>query len=101
MTRVMRISLALFFVSAVEFAPDNARIDLLLTAAALAILLWAGCRRLDRGARIAMCFAHSPSPIYRVGRCIARPANNSSHRRQLGKPVAMLDGAASAGGAQI
>lgn len=40
-TRVTRIPLlALFFVSVVEFILENARIDLVLMTAALAILLW-------------------------------------------------------------
>jgi hypothetical protein len=36
--------LALFFVSAVDFSLDSARIDLVLMIAALTILLWGGLR---------------------------------------------------------
>ena len=36
--------LALFFVSAVDFSLDSARIDLVLMISALAILLWGGLR---------------------------------------------------------
>ena len=44
-TRVTRIPLlALFFVAAVDFSLDKARIDLVLMTAALAILLWGGVR---------------------------------------------------------
>ena len=44
-TRVTRIPLlALFFVSAVDFSLDSARIDLVLMTAALAVLLWGGLR---------------------------------------------------------
>jgi hypothetical protein len=46
MTRVTRIPLlALFFVSVVDFSLDNARIDLLVMTAALAMLLWGGLRK--------------------------------------------------------
>ena len=46
MTRVTRIPLlALFFVSVVDFSPDNARLDLLVMTAALAMLLWGGLRK--------------------------------------------------------
>jgi hypothetical protein len=47
MTRVTRIPLlALFFLSVVDFSLDNARIDLLVMTAALAMLLWGGLRKL-------------------------------------------------------
>jgi hypothetical protein len=36
--------LALFFVSAMDFSLDSARIDLIVMTAALAILLWGGLR---------------------------------------------------------
>jgi hypothetical protein len=36
--------LALFFVSAVDFSLESARIDLVFMIAALAILLWGGLR---------------------------------------------------------
>ena len=46
MTRVTRIPLlALFFLSVVDFSLDNARIDLLVMTAALAMLLWGGLRK--------------------------------------------------------
>ena len=46
MTRVTRIPLlALFFLSVVDFSLDNARIDLLVMTAALALLLWGGLRK--------------------------------------------------------
>jgi hypothetical protein len=45
-TRVTRIPLlALFFLSIVDFSLDNARIDLLVMTAALAMLLWGGLRK--------------------------------------------------------
>jgi hypothetical protein len=36
--------LALFFVSALDFSLDSARIDLVLMTAAIVILLWGGLR---------------------------------------------------------
>lgn len=46
MTRVARIPLlALFFLSVVDFSLDNARFDLLVMTAALAMLLWGGLRK--------------------------------------------------------
>jgi hypothetical protein len=46
LTRVTRIPLlALFFLSVVDFSLDNARIDLLVMTAALAMLLWGGLRK--------------------------------------------------------
>lgn len=46
MTRVTRIPLlALLFLSVVDFSLDNARIDLLVMTAALAMLLWGGLRK--------------------------------------------------------
>jgi hypothetical protein len=45
-TRVTRIPLlALFFLSVADFSLDNARIDLLVMTAALAMLLWGGLRK--------------------------------------------------------
>jgi hypothetical protein len=46
MTTVTRIPLlALFYISVVEFTLDNARIDLVLMTATLAILLWGVLRQ--------------------------------------------------------
>jgi hypothetical protein len=46
MTRLTRIPLlALLFLSVVDFSLDNARIDLLVMTAALAMLLWGGLRK--------------------------------------------------------
>src|SRR4029077_9584793 len=47
-TRVKRVPLlALFFVSAMEFALERALINLVLMSGALTILLWAGCGSRD------------------------------------------------------
>jgi hypothetical protein len=80
-SRVTRIPLlALFFVSAVDFSLDSARIDLVLMTAALAILLWGGIAEpLTVGRRIAVRFGRSPPPLRRVARRIARPAKTSDH----------------------
>jgi hypothetical protein len=68
MTRVTRIPLlALFFVSAMEFILERARIDLVLMTGALTILLWGGARV---AVRVVIAL-----PNAGVATSIERPAN--------------------------